>query len=148
MPHDVNGNVVKDGDLAYVLCKISNVSSGEKACNCKYTVLIPDGVDESYAPEFAGNTRLSQLAGKPLPTDGKVLHPSIEGVLKFFKYDHLPPFLQEISKPFHALAHRIAVQGAPEPATDTPRPVGNPETTVALRKLLEAKDAAVRAALP
>ncbi len=55
---------------------------------------------------------------------------------QFFVYDHLPPHLQEVSKPFGDLATLIV--------TTLPR---NPERTVALRKLLEAKDAAVRAKL-
>ena len=61
------------------------------------------------------------------------MHPSVEHILKFFKYEHLPPKLQNISEPFCRLAWDVA-QGP-----------SNPETTVALRKLLEAKDAAVRA---
>jgi len=63
------------------------------------------------------------------------MNQSIEHVLKFFAYEHLPPRLQEISKPFSELAHQVAGRA------------DNPETTVALRKLLESKDAAVRAAL-
>lgn len=63
-------------------------------------------------------------------------HPAVEHVLKFFKYDHLPPNMQEASKPFCDLAQQVA-ERRPE----------SPETTVALRKLLEAKDAAVRALL-
>lgn len=63
------------------------------------------------------------------------MHPSIQEVLKFFAYEHLPPKLQEISKPFGDLAQQVADRAS------------NAETTVALRKLLEAKDAAVRAAL-
>jgi len=63
-------------------------------------------------------------------------HPAVEHVLKFFSYTHLPQRLQEISKPFCVLALATAAR-APD----------NPETTVALRKLLEAKDAAVRAVL-
>lgn len=59
----------------------------------------------------------------------------IHNVLQFFRYDHLPPHLQERSKPFADLA--VIVASGPT----------NPETTVALRKLLEAKDAAVRAHL-
>lgn len=55
-------------------------------------------------------------------------------LLQFFDYEHLSPELQEVSKPFCDLAHRIA--------NELP---GNPETTTALRKLLEAKDCAVRA---
>lgn len=57
-----------------------------------------------------------------------------EYTLQFFQYGHLPPHLQAVSKPFHDLAmHLVAT---------LPR---NPERSVALRKLLEGKDAAVRA---
>lgn len=59
-----------------------------------------------------------------------------EPILQFFAYDHLPPHLQEVSKEFCSLAAKIF--------TSVPR---NPERTVALRKLLEAKDAAVRAVI-
>lgn len=55
---------------------------------------------------------------------------------KWFAYEHLPPHLQEVSKPFHDLASNICDNIEP-----------GPERTVALRKLLEAKDAAVRAKL-
>ena len=59
-----------------------------------------------------------------------------EHIIQFFAFAHLPPHLQEVSRPFGELAQKIV---------DTlPR---NPERTVALRKLLEAKDAAVRALL-
>lgn len=61
-----------------------------------------------------------------------------EPMLKFFKFAHLPEGpLKEASKPFCELADRVV--------QTTPR---NPERTVALRKLLEAKDCAVRAMLP
>lgn len=59
-----------------------------------------------------------------------------EPILQFFAYEHLPPHLQAISRPFGILAQELV--------TDLPR---NPERTVALRKLLESKDAAVRAML-
>lgn len=59
-----------------------------------------------------------------------------EQIYQFFGYQHLPSDLQDVSKPFHDLATVII---------DTlPR---NPERTVALRKLLEAKDCAIRAFL-
>lgn len=64
------------------------------------------------------------------------MHPAISHVLKFFACDHLQPKLQEVSRPFGELAKQVA-ERAPD----------NQETTVALRKLLEAKDAAVRATL-
>ena len=57
-----------------------------------------------------------------------------EHIMQFFAYQHLPPALQAVSKPFGDMAEKIV--------TDLPR---NPERTVALRKILEAKDAAVRA---
>lgn len=59
-----------------------------------------------------------------------------EPILQFFAYEHLRAELQAVSAPFGQLAHQIVAV--------LPR---NPERTVALRKLLEAKDAAVRAAL-
>lgn len=57
-------------------------------------------------------------------------------MLKWFAYTHLPEHLQAVSMPFAKLAEHI----------DRTIPPG-PEQSVALRKLLEAKDAAVRAAL-
>lgn len=55
-------------------------------------------------------------------------------MMQFFGYQHLPAPMQEVSKPFGELAQTIVEK--------LPR---NPERTVALRKLLEAKDCAVRA---
>ncbi len=57
-------------------------------------------------------------------------------MMQFFAYTHLPPHLQEISKPFGDLAQQI-VDTLP----------ANPERTAGLRKLLEAKDCIVRAKL-
>lgn len=54
-------------------------------------------------------------------------------LLKYFKYDHLTKELQSVSKPFSDMADRL----------DATLPQGS-EKTVAIRKLLEAKDAAVR----
>lgn len=59
-----------------------------------------------------------------------------EHIHQFFAYAHLPPHLAECSKYFATLADMI-IENIPR----------NPERTVALRKLLEAKDAAVRAML-
>lgn len=59
-----------------------------------------------------------------------------EPILQFFRYEHLPTRLQQISKRFADLAVATVLDQA-----------RNPERTVALRKLLEAKDAAVRAEL-
>lgn len=59
-----------------------------------------------------------------------------KALLRYFQYEHLRTDLQAVSRLFHGFAHAI----------DDAVPDG-PEKTVALRKLLEAKDAAVRAAL-
>lgn len=58
-----------------------------------------------------------------------------EPIMKYFAFTHLPLQLQSVSMPFSALAERLLA---------LPR---SAERTVALRKLLESKDAAVRAAL-
>jgi hypothetical protein len=58
----------------------------------------------------------------------------MDHIEQFFSYEHLPAHLQAVSKPFSDMKDMIV--------GDLPR---NPERTVALRKLLEAKDAAVRA---
>lgn len=57
-----------------------------------------------------------------------------KNLLQFFTYTHLPEHLQKVSKPFAEMAAFIS-DTLPE----------NPEKTTALRKLLEAKDCAVRA---
>lgn len=59
-----------------------------------------------------------------------------EPFLVYFKYDHLPEHLQKVSTHFSALAYNM-VNVLPRSA----------ERTVMLRKLLEAKDCAVRACL-
>lgn len=57
-----------------------------------------------------------------------------EPIMQFFAYEHLPLNLQTASKPFCVLANQLVAE--------LPR---SAERTVALRKLLESKDAAVRA---
>ncbi len=59
-----------------------------------------------------------------------------EPMLQFFACDHLPDHLRPVAYEFWKLAHHTVAS--------LPR---NPERTVALRKLLEAKDCAVRAVL-
>jgi hypothetical protein len=60
-----------------------------------------------------------------------------DSILVYFGFEHLPEPLRSISRPFSELASKLA-QELPASA----------ERSVALRKLLEGKDAAVRAALP
>lgn len=59
-----------------------------------------------------------------------------ERMLRYFEGDHLPDPLRVVSKPFEAVAVGM-VEHLP----------AGPEKTAAMRKLREAKDCAVRAAL-
>lgn len=70
----------------------------------------------------------------PAPSEFSPDQLTVDPILQYFHYSHLPATLQEASKPFCDLAGHIV--------RTLPR---NAERTVALRKLLEAKDAAVRA---
>lgn len=68
--------------------------------------------------------------------DDKARLDAEEPLLEFFQHAHLPQILAEVSKAWCELAYH-AVRTLPR----------TPERTVALRKLLESKDAAVRTAL-
>lgn len=59
-----------------------------------------------------------------------------DSIMDYFKFEHLPPNLKETSKTFCLLAEEI-----------NSTHVENSEKEVTLRKLLEAKDAAVRSRL-
>jgi hypothetical protein len=63
-------------------------------------------------------------------------HPGTVQIAKYFDYAHLPPHLQAASKPCHNLAEQM-IAALPD----------GPELTAGLRKLLEAKDCFVRAAV-
>jgi hypothetical protein len=59
-----------------------------------------------------------------------------QSILDYFEYTHLPPHLQEVSKPIGDLA-MLLNDMLPD----------SPEKSAGLRKLLEAKDCMVRAKL-
>lgn len=63
-------------------------------------------------------------------------HPSTQHLARWFAFGHLPPGLAEISERCQHLAG-LMIRDLPD----------GPELTTGLRKLLEAKDAFVRAAL-
>jgi hypothetical protein len=84
----------------------------------------------------AHEIRIRSLEGQATDMKGAELTTG-EPLLKFFQFDHLPPALREVSRPFCELAAHVASAQ-----------LRTPERTVCLRKLLEAKDAAVRNALP
>lgn len=62
-----------------------------------------------------------------------MMHPATQALLEHFGTEHLPEELAAVSRPFGELARAVAGQSS------------GPETSTALRKLLEAKDCAVRA---
>jgi hypothetical protein len=75
------------------------------------------------------------MSPAPIP-EIPMLADNSDYLLQFFAYKHLPANLQAASKPFGDLARTLV---------DTlPR---NPERSTAIRRLLEAKDCAVRALL-
>lgn len=63
------------------------------------------------------------------------MHPSTKSLLRFFDSSHLPEDLARVVRPFEDLANRSAACW------------DGPELTAGLRKLLEAKDCMVRAAI-
>jgi len=65
------------------------------------------------------------------------MHPSIEHLMQYFDYSHLPEPLRTISSKFADLAEELVHDHQLE----------GPEASVGLRKLLEAKDCFVRAAV-
>ncbi|MDF2968379.1 MAG: hypothetical protein K0Q93_2157 [Nocardioidaceae bacterium] len=60
-------------------------------------------------------------------------HPSVSHFAHLFDHDHLPPHLAAVSRLFHDLAQRLL-----DVLSD------GPELVAGLRKLVEAKDCAVR----
>jgi hypothetical protein len=73
----------------------------------------------------------------PAPSEFTPEQLATDPILRYFHYAHLPDDLRKVSGPFCDMAKRVVER--------LPR---NAERSVALRKLLEAKDAAVRAAVP
>ncbi len=75
-------------------------------------------------------------AGSPLTLHPEIVMPTPSPILRYFGYEHLPEMLKSVSKPFSDIAH----------AMDATLPDGA-EKSAGLRKLLEAKDCMVRAAI-
>ena len=72
------------------------------------------------------------MTGSPLDE----FHPAVRGVLRWFDCDHLPDDLQAVAAPIRDVAFATARRLPPDP-----------ELTTGLRRLLEAKDCLVRAAI-
>lgn len=80
--------------------------------------------DEQQKADDALHIRLTELASER------------NEIVKYFRFAHLPDYLKKFSRPWATLAAEVC---------ETIN--ASAERTVALRKLLEGKDAAVRAAL-
>lgn len=111
---------------------------------CSKGKKIPDGLmpgDEGYLVIYSENTEdhyESWSPKKQFDEGYNIMPTAIEatGIMKYFKYDHLPEHLQSLSKPIGELAtlmNSLLPDGA--------------EKSAGLRKLLEAKDCLVRANL-
>lgn len=91
-------------------------------------------IESVSGPYEARHSRKDETMSESLrstPWDAR--HTSVQHFQHLFAYDHLGDTLQLVSRPFAELAEKLL---------DVLR--DGPELTVALRKLLEAKDAAVR----
>ncbi len=87
-------------------------------------------------PAGGDSYQAAEASKAPEGPAGFTVPPAPEEILRYFAYEHLPEALGKVSAGFAVLAQWVVA--------NLPR---CPERTVALRKLLEAKDAAVRAAL-
>jgi hypothetical protein len=69
---------------------------------------------------------------------GNKVEQNFDYILKHFEHSHIPNRLALVSKNFSELAHQMALSSIEDGADSR-------ETAAGLRKLLEAKDCAVRA---
>lgn len=127
---------------AFSLAQVPELGPASQACECGHSPAVHG--DQAHS-DFAAS--ISPAAFTQHPKEPHIMStvPSsattpdgekpTEPILQYFKFAHLPPHLQAASKPFCDVADHVMT---------LPR---SPERSVALRKLLEAKDAAVRAAL-
>jgi hypothetical protein len=104
----------------------------------RYYVLYGGSLEDILPAEAFERGFSDPASPAPQTDDDKAIAALLEEepIGKFFSYSHLPGSLSAKSKPFAVLASAVIA--------NTPR---NAERSVALRKLLEAKDAAVRANL-
>ena len=97
----------------------------------------PGGVEITIMPCDACVEHLARAIDTRRGEDMGELHPATRTILRYFTYEHLPEHLQVVSRPLCDLAYTLALSV----------PHG-PELMAGLRKLLEAKDCFVRAAMP
>lgn len=109
--------------------------SGIQSFTGGYLVVYDDGYT-SYSPAAAFEAGYTAVVDEsPEAAEQLCAQLMAEPIMEYFTWAHLPERLQAVSKPFLYMATHIMAR---------PR---SAERTVALRKLLECKDATVRAAL-
>ena len=142
-------NLLGTSEHAYVPCYASDVSYDHAIADATILFLHSYSNEEEVFEDidFCLWKYVVPLTIKPtkLPTKEKPVSININTddkgnkqsvILQFFAYDHLPEHLQEVSQEFFFMAQyldRVILTSA--------------EKSVALRKLLESKDSAVRAAM-
>lgn len=117
-------------------------------CEGAYTLGDEDGFEEWWANrgvdakslardawDESKQQTLDAMSKDSANQEDRVMTP-VQMILRYFKYDHLPENLQNVSRSFAVLAEKVGAGHT-----------SGPETTAGLRKLLEAKDCIVRANL-
>lgn len=121
--------------------RITNTSSSHTGVvsntNGSRSVIAPgESVDVNVW--VGGNATISEQVDAGGHDGAPVANAPPHKLLRYFAFTHLPAHLQAVSKPFSDAAHALAGLDVVDEA----------ERTVALRKLLESKDAAVRSVIP
>lgn len=122
--------------LVILIDHIGGFQKGKFACEENAALL--DNLEAGlYWVQLRAEARKAQgVKGRDAIHDAPVTT-ALEPIMRFFEYAHLPLKLATVSRPFAVVA-KLIVANIDRSA----------ERTVALRKLLEGKDAAVRASLP
>ncbi|HRJ90073.1 MAG TPA: hypothetical protein PLX39_15455 [Pyrinomonadaceae bacterium] len=127
--HDKYGTPINVGDKVAIEAVVVVAQPVTEYCNLTLEI----GTDLPQGPHNVRGTLT--INSKQVERVHSLTEQEQDFLSQFFEYSHLPTHLQPISKWFHDTARRILY---------LPK---NPERTVALRKLLEAKDCAVRAVI-
>jgi hypothetical protein len=110
---------------------VAEAGAGDRTCDIR-EILIREPTFEQIKQRMEESIK-EHVPEYPVNGTAPPFEP-LESIMQFFAYEHLPPALQEVSRHFCHLADYLV--------RTLPR---GPERSVALRKLLEGKDAAVRA---
>lgn len=94
----------------------------------------PPGTDEYIKAKVAEHFQNKENAARAAVRHNR--HPGTVHLLNLFEHGHLPPHLALISEKFEVLAHDLVIHLH-----------DGPELSAGLRKLVEAKDCAVRQAV-